>query len=628
MINKTISLTFLGLLLGATECSLGQQVTPLYTARTQLEPATRIQTTDALITRVSDRVRDRHAREEGAYDHYLSWYWQERTVVIELIDRVAMGGKDITINVTALAPLNRPDFRCFFRGINTVAEYHHNAATKSIGTNQYSTTVTYNNLERRALKIGDRMEFEFSPFLLAPSNGRKNYYGTTMLYVVGQGIVPWYGQGEKLDSIPLPKQALLGGLGTLPYQYSNEPRHRFMQMATNIAPASGQAFMLGRRLHHTNFKNGSHSEQPNPGYPEQAGKVGPGYVARSCIACHVNNGRALPPKINKPMRQSVVKVGADMIGTPHPTLGGSLQSASTDGDPETVMQVRDYSTIPGTYADGTPYVLRKPRYAFTGITPRHYSVRLSPQLVGLGLLEAIAEKTVIANADPSDENQDGISGRIQVVTDPETGERRLGRFGYKAGQASIRLQVASALNHDMGVTTTVFPRLDGETTSGKPELANKELTQLTRYIATLGVSARRNLQDQEALSGENLFIKTGCAKCHTTRFTTSPYHPFAELRNQTIHPYTDLLLHDMGPGLADNLAEQGASGAEWRTAPLWGIGLTAGVSGAEAYLHDGRAGTLSEAILWHDGEGKRARESFRSMPATERDALLTFLKSL
>ncbi|MCP3691205.1 MAG: c-type cytochrome [Planctomycetaceae bacterium] len=626
--NKPILLALLGLLLTVAQHAQGQQVTPLYTARTQLEPATRIRTTEALITRVSDRVRDRHAREKGAYDHYLSWYWQERTVVIELIDRVAMGGKDITINVTALAALNRPDFRCFFRGINTVAEYHHNAATKSIGANQYSTTVTYNNLERRALKIGDRMEFEFSPFLLAPSNGRKNYYGTTMLYVVGQGIVPWYGQGEKLDSIPLPKQALLGGLGTLPYQYSNEPRHRFMQMATNIAPVSGQAFMLGRRLHHTNFKNGSHSEQPNPGYPEQAGKVGPGYVARSCIACHVNNGRALPPKINKPMRQSVVKVGADMIGTPHPTLGSSLQSAATDGDPETVIQIQDDISVPGMYADGTPYVLRKPRYAFTGITPRHYSVRLSPQLVGLGLLEAIAEKTVIANADPSDDNQDGISGRIQVVTDPETGERRLGRFGYKAGQASIRLQVASALNHDMGVTTTVFPMLDGETTSGKPELANKELAQLTRYIATLGVSARRNLQDEEALSGEKLFMKTGCAKCHITRFTTSPYHPFAELRNQTIHPYTDLLLHDMGPGLADNLAEQGASGAEWRTAPLWGIGLTAGVSGAEAYLHDGRARTLPEAILWHGGEGKSAREAFRNLSATERAALLTFLESL
>jgi CxxC motif-containing protein (DUF1111 family) len=620
--------TLTSVAINAVEPMAVREIVPLFDSNTRLEPATSEQTAEGLVTRLADRVRDRHAREEGAYDHYLSWYWEERTVVIEFVDRVATGGKDITVNITSLTPLNNPDFRCFFRGINTVAEYHHNVATKSTGKNRYSTTITYNNIERRALKVGDRMEFEFSPFLVAPRHGRKNYYGTTMLYVVGQGIVPWYGRGEKLASFPLPSQAWLGGQTTLPYQYSNEPRHRFMQMATNMAPASGQSFMLGRRLHHTNFKNGSHSEQPNPNYPEQAGKVGPGYVARSCIACHVNNGRALPPKINKPMRRSVVKMGADSIGTPHPVLGSSLQSASTDGDPETAMQIQDYVSVPGMYADGTPYTLRKPRYAFNGITPQHFSVRLSPQLVGLGLLEAIAEKTVIAIADPSDTNQDGISGRMQVVTDPETGEQRLGRFGYKAGQPSLRLQIASALNHDMGITTTVFPRLDGASGAKKPELEDQELAQLTRYIATLGVSARRSLRDQEALSGEKLFAKAGCAKCHTTKFTTSPRHPLAELRNQVIHPYTDLLLHDMGPGLADNLGEQAASGSEWRTAPLWNIGLTDGVSGGEAYLHDGRARNLAEAILWHGGEAKTAQQAFRNMSATDRSALIKFLKSL
>ena len=614
--------------LSAVEPNPTQEIVPLFDARTELEPTTSEQTAKGLVTRLADRVRDRHAREKGAYDHYLSWYWEERTVAIELVDRVAKGGKDITVTITSLAPLNNPDFRCFFRGINTVAEYHHNVATKSIGQNRYSTTITYNNIERRPLKVGDRMEFEFSPFLVAPRHGRKNYYGTTMLYVVGQGIVPWYGQGEKLASTPLPKKAWLGGQTTLPYQYSNEPQHRFMQMATNMAPVSGQAFMLGRRLHHTNFKNGSHSEQPNPGYPEQTGKVGPGYVARSCISCHTNNGRALPPATNSRMRQSVVKIGADLIGTPHPALGSSLQSVSTNNEPETVMQIQDYISVPGTYADGTAYVLRKPRYAFTGVTPKHYSVRLSPQLVGMGLLEAIAERTVLANADPGDANQNGISGRIQVVTDPETGERRLGRFGYKAGQPSLRLQIASALNHDMGVTTTVLPKLDGETNTEKPELRDQELAQLTRYIATLGVSARRDLQDEQALTGEKLFATAGCANCHTTEFTTSPYHPLAELRNQVIHPYTDLLLHDMGPGLADNLAEQAASGSEWRTAPLWNIGLTDGVSGGEAYLHDGRARNLAEAILWHGGEAKAAQQAYRNMSATDRSALITFLKSL
>jgi len=603
-------------------------IVPLFDSGTKREPLTTEDTPDALITRIADRVRDRHAREQGAYDHYLSWYWEQRTVAIELVDRVAKGGRDITVTITSLAPLNRPDFRCFFRGINTVAEYHHNVATKQIGPNRYATNITFNASQRRPLKPGDRMEFEFSPFLVAPKNGRKNYYGTAMLYVVGRGIVPWQGEGEKLDSVPLPDLAWLGGHTTLPYQYSNQPRERFKQMATNMAPASAQSFMLGRRLHHTDFGNGTHSDQPNPAYAAQSGKLGPQFVARSCIACHVNNGRALPPAIGDPMYQTVVKVGGDTPAAAHARLGTALQPQTVRGTPEATVTLKGYTSIPGTFADGTAYTLRKPNYAFTGITPERFSVRLTPQLVGLGLLEAVSENTIIALADPLDADQDGISGRVQTVRDPETGQSRLGRFGYKAGQARLRHQIAGALNSDMGVTTSIFPRLDGESTSGTPELAAADLANMTRYLATLGVSARRGLADAEALRGERIFASAGCGKCHTARLSTGPHHPFAELRSQTIRPYTDLLLHDMGPGLADRLGEHGASGSEWRTAPLWNVGLTAGVSGGEAYLHDGRARSLAEAILWHDGEARAARETFRTMPPADRRALLTFLKSL
>ena len=603
-------------------------IIPLHDPSTTLEADTSVDTPAALITRMADRMRDRHACEPGAYDHYLSWYWEERTVVIEFVDRVAKGGKDITVNITSLAPLNNPDFRCFFRGINTVAEYHHNVAVKLVGPNRYTTTITHNNIEQRGLQVGDRMEFEFSPFLVAPKNGRKNYYGTAHLYIVGQGIVPWQGSGEKLDSIPLPETDLIGGKTTLPYQYSKEPQHQFKQMAGNIAPASAQPFMLGRRLHHTDFGNGLHSEQPNPAYEAQAGKLGPGFVNSSCIACHVNNGRALPPALSGFMYQTVIKIAADADGSPHPQLGSSVQSQTTLSDSETVATIETYAVIAGKYADGTPYQLRKPNYTFLGVRPTYYSVRLTPQLVGLGLLEAVSEQTIMALADPADENGDGISGRVQVVTDPETGQPRLGRFGYKAGQARLRHQIASALNSDMGITTTVFNRLDGEPDATDPELADDELANLTRYISTLGVSARRDLDSAEALRGEMLFTSSGCAKCHLARLTTSPHHPLAELRGQSIQPFTDLLLHDMGKGLADNLGEKGASGSEWRTAPLWGIGLTKNVSGAEAYLHDGRARTLSEAILWHGGEGESAREAFRTMPAVDRAAIIRFLKSL
>src|SRR5436305_3212246 len=180
----------------------------------------------------------------------------------------------------------------------------------------------------------------------------------------------------------------------------------------------------------------------------------------------------------------------------------------------------------------------------------------------------------------------------------------------------------------MGVTTSIFPVLDGETTGGTPELADSDLDNLTRYIALLGVSARRDLTDTQALQGEQLFTSANCVKCHTPTLTTSPYHPMTELRSQTIHPYTDLLLHDMGAGLADNMGEGNASGSEWRTSPLWSIGLTAGVSGGEAYLHDGRARTLEEAILWHSGEAEASKEAFRTMPASDRAALVKFLKSL
>jgi CxxC motif-containing protein (DUF1111 family) len=328
------------------------------------------------------------------------------------------------------------------------------------------------------------------------------------------------------------------------------------------------------------------------------------------------------------MLQSVVKVGSDATGSPHPTLGSALQPQSATGPAEGSATIASYTNITGQYGDGTPYSLQKPNYTFQGTTPVYFSVRLAPQLIGMGLLEAVSETTVIALADPDDADHDGISGRVQTVIDPQTGQQRLGRFNYKGGKARVSHQVAGALNKDMGVTTSIFPVLDGETTGGTPELADSDLDNLTRYIALLGVSARRDLTDTQALQGEQLFASANCVKCHAPNLTTSPYHPMAELRNQTIHPYTDLLLHDLGPGLADNMGEGGAIGSEWRTSPLWNIGLTAQVSGGEAYLHDGRARSLDEAILWHSGEAETAKEAFRTMPAADRVALIKFLKSL
>ena len=610
--------------------AIAQQPVPLFDSSTPLEPATSEETTAALITRFADRARDRHAREAEfrSYDHYLPFYWEERTIAVEIVDRVAKGGNDITVNYTTLAPLGAPEFRAFYRGINTVAEYHFNKLAREVSPNHYTVTLSSNVSEKRPLQTGDAIEMEISQFLKAVKNGRKNYYGTTVLYVVGKGIVPWEGKGPRLDSTPLPEKARLGGLTTLPYHYSNEPQHRFKQTAGNIAPVSVQPFMLGRRLHHTDFGSGAHSEKGNPNYEEQAGKLGPTFIAQSCVACHVNNGRALPPEVGAPMPRTVVKVGSDSRGTPHPKLGAALQPNAVTGNADGSATIATYTEIPGKYADGTPFTLRKPQYEFGGEKPAAFSARLTPQLVGLGLLEAIDESAVLALADPHDANKDGISGRAQMVVDAANGKLRLGRFGYKAAQPTVRQQIAHAFNNDMGITTTLFAKLDAATDAGDPELADEDLSHITRYIATLGVSARRDIDDAAALRGEQLFAKANCIACHTPSFVTSAFHPHAELRNQRIQPFTDLLLHDMGEGLADTMGEHLATGSEWRTPPLWGIGLTAGVSGGEAYLHDGRARTLEEAILWHGGEGSNAMEAFRTMSATDRADLVKFLKSL
>jgi CxxC motif-containing protein (DUF1111 family) len=251
----------------------------------------------------------------------------------------------------------------------------------------------------------------------------------------------------------------------------------------------------------------------------------------------------------------------------------------------------------------------------------------------MGLLEAVPEAAIQNLADPDDANKDGISGRMRIVTDYDNGVPHLGRFGWKAGKPSVKDQVAGAFNTDMGVTSSVLPNPDcgsAQTNCGNKgaEVDDSSLALLVDYISLLGVSIRKDIKDPDNLKGEALFTSAGCAACHVPTLVTGPYHPHAELRNQTIHPYTDLLLHDMGPGLADNLPEGDASGAEWRTAPLWNIGYTAGVSGGEAYLHDGRARTLQEAILWHGGEGQAAMEKFKAMPQADADALVKFLKSL
>ncbi len=601
---------------------------PLFNNNTKLELATVEDTPTALITRVADRVRDRHAREYmfRVYEHYVGQYFEHRTHAIEIVDKVAKGGDSVTYNITTLAPSTTPNLRAFFEGKGTVAQYTTNSIANRVDPLHYTQTLKYNTNENRPIKIGDRIEIEFSVFLQSPATGRIAYYGTPLLYVVGKpGIQPWEGIGKQMDSFPLPAVALSGGLTTSHQNYSNEPKSLFGQMATNTAPINSQPFMLGRRLVHTDMSTGVHSEQPgNPVFTEMIGKLGPRFAAPSCIAC----AGAKPPAVGKPMLQYLVKVGSDAKGTPHSQLGSVLQPQAARGaTPEGSVSISGWATTEGTYGDGTKFSLQKPEYKFAGVVPEFYSVRIAiSKPVGMGLLEAIDENAIITLAANN-------TGRMSIVTDPETGQLRMGRFGWKASQASLKHQVASRLNDAMSITTTIFPNPDRgsaqpDLNSPSNKLADADVQNIYRYYSLRAVPPRRDFRDDQVLKGEKLFMSAKCDACHTPTMKTSPYHPMAELRNQTIHPYTDMLLHNMGQGLADNMGEGNVTGAEWRTPPLWGLGLIPAMLEGEVYLHDGRARNLSEAILWHGAEGHESKEVFRTMSADDRAALIRFLKSL
>ena len=425
---------------------------PLFDERTMLQPVLVEDTPEALITRFADRGRDRHAREDQfqAYEHYLPLYWEHRTARLTIEDRVAKGGDAIRFFVTTEWKLlaSQAELRFFYRGLNTVAEYYDNRVMTRIDDLNYQHEVSLNVPAGRSLQIGDEMEFELSQFLDAPPRGRTNYYGTTYLYVVGEGIVPWIGSGANRRSVRIPSSARLAAGLTIHENESNEPVFAFSQLATNLAPQHGQPFVRGRRLVHTDFEDGSHDESNlNPVWPQQQGKLGPGYISPSCNACHERNGRAVPPEPGGALDRYVVKL-SDASGAADPDFGAVLQTSGM-GAEATARLVR------WDEQDG----LRTPVFAFDGPVPEHRSVRISPALVGLGLLEAIPETDIVALADPDDRDGDGISGRVQIVEDPD-GVNRVGRFGWKAGQPTVRAQTASALRTDMGVLTSVFETPD------------------------------------------------------------------------------------------------------------------------------------------------------------------------
>ena len=380
--------------------------------------------------------------------------------------------------------------------------------------------------------------------------------------------------------------------------------------------------------------------------PEIAG-LGPLYNRISCIACHVGNGRGFAPaSAQEPMRTMLVRLsipGTDEHGgpKPHPAYGGQLNENGVPGvTGEGRAEVR-FTEHAVKLNGGEQIMLRKPDITFVDLAYGPFppdmltSPRITPALYGLGLLQAVPDADIVALVDAP--KPEGIKGKVNRVWDEAQQKTVLGRFGWKANQPNLRQQIAGAYVGDMGVTSPLFPdenctaaqtACKHSPSAGNPELSKAQLDATEFYHFALAAPRQRNPGDKQVQRGAVLFNQAQCSACHVPQLKTGEFAPLPALSHQTIHPYTDLLLHDMGEALADHRPDYLASGREWRTPPLWGIGLAQKVDPRAGFLHDGRARTLLEAVLWHDGEGAEAARAVREMVASDRNALISFLESL
>ncbi len=433
-------------------------------------------------------------------------------------------------------------------------------------------------------------------------------------------------------------------------------RDAFSQFSANMPFESEMSFKLGNALFRKTWVASPSSTLASDG-------LGPVYNARACQDCHLKDGRGHPPEGPDDGRVSMflrlsVPGGPDPEGiaewlatAPDPIYGGQLQDLAAPGQKAEGRMDVSYEEIPVTLSDGMVISLRAPSYAFAGpawgdpAPDLMISPRVAPQMIGLGLLEAIPAADILALADPEDADGDGISGRVQIVPSVEFGVPMLGRFGLKAGAPTVKEQSAGAFSGDMGLSTVLHPEPWGDCTTAQTacrtaphgqepdkrdglEVDRESLDLVTFYSRNLGVPERRGVDDPQVLRGKEVFYGLNCQGCHQPKFVTNRLDGQPEQSFQLIWPYTDLLLHDMGPGLADGRPEGRASGSEWKTPPLWGIGLTQHVSGHTQFLHDGRARSLLEAVLWHGGEAQAARDGVVALEREDREALIAFLESL
>ncbi len=448
------------------------------------------------------------------------------------------------------------------------------------------------------------------------------------------------------DSVPAWMKPMLDKQSGGDTTVENDTPNAFALMLANLDGSRSDRHFAGNSLFTKNWVAA-------PASPKGRDGLGPLFNARSCSGCHFKDGRGRPAMgpDEEPsallIRTGRSDSGARAKGFVDPNYGGQIQNFALPGlKPEAKVRYETKSSV-FTFADGETLELSRPFYRLEslGYGPLAEGVKLGPrvppQVFGLGLLEAIPTSVLTKNADPDDANGDGISGRPNRVFDRKLKKTVMGRFGWKAGQPSVAQQSAAAFNGDMGLTTSLFPKpnhtpaqkaCEGLPNGGSPEVNDRSFELVEFYMLTLAPPARRAPTSAFVRRGAALFHAAKCDACHLPELRTGTLEGFPELSQQKIHAYTDLLLHDMGAGLGDGVREADAAGSEWRTAPLWGLGLVARVraDGDEGLylLHDGRAKTVAEAIAWHGGEAESARGAFRQMNREDRAALIAFVMDL
>ena len=448
-----------------------------------------------------------------------------------------------------------------------------------------------------------------------------------------------YQKKDTLSTSLINKEIILSGGETTVFDQSV---NAFALPAPGLSSQDELLFFVGNSFFNQNWVQAPSSTTARDG-------LGPYFNAKSCSGCHFKDGRGQPPTIAGQLSQGfIIRLSIPGKG-PHgeplddPNYGGQFQEHAIDGLKKEGDYTLNWEEITGNYPDGNSFVLRKPIINFGELNYGEmqqgimYSPRVAPQMIGLGLLEAIEENTILSFADINDKNGDGISGKPNYVWNAIDQKVQLGKFGWKANQPTILQQISGAFSGDMGISTDHFPEQNiassqnkyrDYATGGEPEIEKDDLHKLHLYSSTLAVPARRNVDDKDVMKGEKIFAEIGCDNCHIQKIQTGVHAEFSILSNQTITPYTDLLLHDMGEGLADGRPDFEATGQEWRTPPLWGIGLFQTVNKHTFYLHDGRARNLSEAILWHGGEAEKSKNEFIQLSQKQREQLIVFLGSL